>query len=457
MGGGHEKETGIGQSWGTELYDPVNHTFEGIAALDKKRAAASAVEIDSGKVVIAGNWYADDAIELFDGHHTFSFVKDVSAERSTPYIFRTAKDDAIVFGSCDTHGEYAAGHDMVEHLRGTPIHEPLLNKWRTTTNYLPRNNSAAFIGNEQADDYTYLTVLTNEADSVAIAKVHNGEFSLLPTDRHVPTVSEWGKISYYPHVIADRLNRRAYVLGVNNEWVRPDPTVPIRPIVLIIDYDATPARLALGYTDPFTDFDILHTTLTSDGNLLLAGGIFYINNFKPSAATWLLKVNDKAAVKASAPSAFWPWALGAILLVLSAVLVIWLRKNRQEEAPSPEMPDSAEVHHDINAELMERICQLMEAEQLYLNPDLRVTHLADRLGIHRNQVSECINTQRGCTFSQFVAAYRIDYAKQLLCSHPEMTMAAVGSVSGFSSEKSFYRTFRLLTSKSPKEWAENGK
>ncbi|MBP5387139.1 MAG: hypothetical protein J6Y97_07110 [Prevotella sp.] len=56
---------------------------------------ASASEIDSGRVVVAGNWYADDAIEVFDGDRTFSFVKKPSVDRTCPYILRTAMPTAI--------------------------------------------------------------------------------------------------------------------------------------------------------------------------------------------------------------------------------------------------------------------------------------------------------------------------------------------------------------------------
>jgi hypothetical protein len=37
-----------------------------------KRAKASALELDSGRVVVSGNWYHDDGIELFDGKMSFS-------------------------------------------------------------------------------------------------------------------------------------------------------------------------------------------------------------------------------------------------------------------------------------------------------------------------------------------------------------------------------------------------
>lgn len=68
IGGGHERNLGIGQSFEVELYDPLTHTCEGFGSLDTKRAMASALALDGNRAVIAGNWHHDDAIEMYDGH-----------------------------------------------------------------------------------------------------------------------------------------------------------------------------------------------------------------------------------------------------------------------------------------------------------------------------------------------------------------------------------------------------
>ena len=61
IAGGCEQPSGIGQTYNAELYDPETHTFRGFGILQHKRALASALELDSGEVVIAGNWYHDTA------------------------------------------------------------------------------------------------------------------------------------------------------------------------------------------------------------------------------------------------------------------------------------------------------------------------------------------------------------------------------------------------------------
>ena len=126
--GGHERNLGVGQSYEAELYDPVTHTCEGIASLDTKRAIASALALDDGRAVIAGNWYHEDAIEMYDGKNGFSLVKGVSQGRACPFIFRTGKDDAIIFGGLDSIGKHITS-DVVDRLHGESYHEQLLQEW----------------------------------------------------------------------------------------------------------------------------------------------------------------------------------------------------------------------------------------------------------------------------------------------------------------------------------------
>ena len=464
VAGGFEKELGIGQSWSVELYDPSTRTFEGIAALDKKRALTSATEIDNGRVVISGNWYADDAIELYDGRRTFSHVKEVSAEHVTPYILRTTKDDVIVFGHTDTKGQVVSSA-MADRLHGEPLHIPLLERWKTFSFAHQRDISASFVGNEDKGDYTYLLPATNgddwrkirpQQDSIAILRIHNGEFSLLPTDHPIPTMTEKGTISYYSFILADRERHKAYMLGFEGSWFVEEPK-PARVLVLSIDYGVSPARLQLGYTDPITDFDICYPVLTNDGNLLLAGGIYKSNNFKTSSDVWLLHVADDPLGLNTATAPIGKWLLAIILLTVAflAALFFWKKKRgRKTEAIDEHTSDAEPTTYLPDTELMERICLLMETQKPYLNHQLKLSDVAAAVSSNRTAVSNCINQQRGCTFSQFINNYRISHAKQLMSGQPNIKISEVWMNSGFNAESSFFRAFKAVTGMTPAEWRQ---
>lgn len=460
IGGGHERNLGIGQSYEAELYDPLSHTCEGFGSLDTKRALASALALDNGRAVIAGNWYHDDAIEMFDGKNGFSTAKGVSLGRAAPCILRTATDDAIIFSAIGHKGQFTP-HPVIDRLHGEAYHEPLLDEWGLLECYT-YSPAGAFIGDETTGDYSYLLTVANEQGQMAIARVTNGQFSLLPTDVPVPMTCKQEKIFFYATIYADRQHRRAYMLGCDpdrrSKHPKPEAT---RIYVLTIDYDTVPARLTLGYTDAFNDFDISSSIITADGDLMIVGGIPMQNNFKPSASTWLLHVSPRPQA-AGMGFPLWGWTLLALAIAAIAIGLAWWLYRRMKnksiiETETPTMPLNKEIQEAPDAgmdytELMHRICQLMEQQQLFMNPNLKITDLVIALGTNRSAISACINSQRDCTFPQFVNTYRVARAQELLRNEPDIKIAEVWVKAGFSSEASFFRIFKSITGTTPKDW-----
>ena len=159
LAGGCEQLTGIGQTYSAEIYDPQTHTFRGFGNMYQKRVLSSALELDNGQVVIAGNWYNDDCIELFQeaqslkgdyyGKQSFTFIKEVIAQRSVPYIFRIADDDALILGSISTTGD-TIRQAVADRLRGDTVHIPLLETWHPLS--MSHHDEVSFIGDETKND-----------------------------------------------------------------------------------------------------------------------------------------------------------------------------------------------------------------------------------------------------------------------------------------------------------------
>ena len=101
---------------------------------------------------------------------------------------------------------------------------------------------------------------------------------------------------------------------------------------------------------------------------------------------------------------------------------------------------------------MKRISKLMSEERLYLRSDLKLLDVAMLLGTNSSYVSECINSIRRQSFSQFVNTYRIRYAKKQLRQQPAAKTAIIAAESGFSSEATFFRNFKAVTGMTPREW-----
>jgi len=101
-----------------------------------------------------------------------------------------------------------------------------------------------------------------------------------------------------------------------------------------------------------------------------------------------------------------------------------------------------------------RLSELMEQEQLYLNPDLTVEDVVKRLGTNTKYFSQMLHNEMHTSFAQLVNDYRIERAKYLL-EHTDTKVELIGEHCGFNSRQSFHRVFAKTTGKTPAEWREN--
>ena len=434
LAGGFKDNLGISQSFEVEMYDPTTHHFDGFGCLDQKRASATAIELDSGKVLITGNWYADDGMECFDGQASFSHVKAIRQPRYLPHLFRTSYGDVLVVAGYDTKGK-PIDSLIVERMKGEPFYAPLFETWRPLQYDLAVRSDDSYIG-----DDTYLMPVQDKNGQMAIAEVRDTLFSLLITNHPVPMASPWGKITYYTPVYADRQHQRGYVMGCDSTG---------RQYALCIDYAQRPALLKLYHTDPLTDgITITIPVMTDEGNLMLTGikTVTKPNfNFCPSSQVWLLRFNTDDQAASASSHHYWLW--GGLVLAVLVLVVIGVAQRKKPSLKSERAPQP-----DVDDELMQRLSQLMVLEKPYLNSELKVSELADRLGISSRNLSECIRNAAGNTFTNFVNAYRIEEAMQLMRQQPDMKISEVFLSSGFANETTFFRIFKAFTGMTPSEW-----
>ena len=464
LAGGCEQPAGIGQTIHAEIYDPQAHTFRGFGNLLQGRVWASALELDSGQVVIAGNWYAQDGIELFhepqsgkgdnNDKRSFTYIKEVSAQRSNPYIFRMADGDALILGSNDNRGE-SLRCNFADRLKGDTLHIPLLESWHPLT-IVPHNDATSLIGDESKNDFTYLMPVQDSTGQVAIARINGTDITLMPTACPIPMVCQGDSIEYFTNVIVDRQDHHAYLLGISSKIHTAAEKNPL--YVLCIDYDQASANsgapMTLYYTQPQEVAPDYTPILTPEGNLLIAGGLAGSSNYTPSSAVRLLRVGREPEMATNGISSWWDWIwLGIAILVLTATLQTYLwRKKPTSEASQPK--DQTSTDSEADALLMQRINDVMEKEKLYLDSDLKLSDLATALGTNRNAISSCINSQYGSSFSQFVNSYRINYAKELIRRRHDIKISEVWFASGFATESSFFRSFKAVTGMTPSEWKQ---
>lgn len=137
---------------------------------------------------------------------------------------------------------------------------------------------------------------------------------------------------------------------------------------------------------------------------------------------------------------------------LSEVLGEHALIEKENNTPRIKVVDDSELNI-----LKERLIELMENEQPYLNSELNLVKLAEQMGLSTHQLSYVINSAFGENFFNFINRYRVRKAKELL-ENPEydrFNVLVIGYESGFNSKTSFNTTFKRMTKHTPSEYRKN--
>lgn len=104
-----------------------------------------------------------------------------------------------------------------------------------------------------------------------------------------------------------------------------------------------------------------------------------------------------------------------------------------------------------SATAIERVQRAMEQDKLYLEQNLNIEQFSSRIGLPVKDVSAVINKHFGTNFFEFINAYRITTAKELL-GDPALADHTIMDIlleSGFNSKSAFHRFFNRLVGVSP--------
>lgn len=105
-------------------------------------------------------------------------------------------------------------------------------------------------------------------------------------------------------------------------------------------------------------------------------------------------------------------------------------------------------------ELKDRLCSVLEQEKLYLNPDIRVGDLADRLYTNKNYLAQTIKIKLNKNFCQLVHYYRVREAMRLYAQNPDLSINQLCRRVGFNSMTTFNTAFGRNTGYTPAEWCK---
>ena len=95
----------------------------------------------------------------------------------------------------------------------------------------------------------------------------------------------------------------------------------------------------------------------------------------------------------------------------------------------------------------------MTAEQLYLEPSLKLQDVANRMELQPHHISQVVNELEEKNFSDFINEYRISNAIKLLKT-TENKVIHIAFDSGFNNKASFNNAFKKVTGMSPSQYRE---
>ncbi len=104
----------------------------------------------------------------------------------------------------------------------------------------------------------------------------------------------------------------------------------------------------------------------------------------------------------------------------------------------------------------ERLLNVMDNDKPYLDPTLTLPLLADKIGLSVHALSYVLNTGVDLNFYQFINAYRIRHAQQLLAENTRnnYTIQEIFIRSGFNSKTTFYMAFKQVVGMTPKQYLQ---
>lgn len=146
-----------------------------------------------------------------------------------------------------------------------------------------------------------------------------------------------------------------------------------------------------------------------------------------------------------------PWIVtsssAVILLCLAAIGLAQPQTAQIEQTPTIEPKP---IDEETSA-LFDRATALLEAEKLYLDPDLNLTRLARRLHVPVKKLSTAINQSTGENVSRLINGYRINAVCAAL-RDGNMSITQAMFAAGFSTKSNFNTEFSRVMQQSPRDW-----
>ena len=148
---------------------------------------------------------------------------------------------------------------------------------------------------------------------------------------------------------------------------------------------------------------------------------------------------------------YWVYANGigvSFVLIVGALIIYPDLLSDVRDAAQLAYAKSTLGDVDVD-QTLKRLDDVLVTDKLFQNENLNLAMVADAVELSAHQLSELINRHKGCGFSRYMREIRVTEAKRLLREDRTSSVLAIGLMTGFRSQSTFYAAFREVTGQSP--------
>ena len=149
-------------------------------------------------------------------------------------------------------------------------------------------------------------------------------------------------------------------------------------------------------------------------------------------------------------------------VIFSALLFIIGFQGHLQNYTVVDLNKDEKVHPELDIKnynkklLKDKLLRLFEDDTIYRDSNLKMTQVSELLQTNRTYISNLINNEFSCSFSEFVNNYRINEAKKFLIddSFHNYSLNYISEEVGFGSLNTFIRVFKELEKMPPGKYRQ---
>ncbi|KMQ66141.1 DNA-binding protein [Chryseobacterium angstadtii] len=130
-------------------------------------------------------------------------------------------------------------------------------------------------------------------------------------------------------------------------------------------------------------------------------------------------------------------------------LILFSKKNSQNSVKETPKYTNKKIAGEIADNFVLKLEQLMNSEELYKNPNLKLSDLAAKMNMSTHQLSQLLNDNLGKSFATCINEYRIDEACEKIEKGSFLKIEEIGYEVGFNSKSTFFSTFKKIKNTTP--------